>query len=290
MRLAALVPAVLLGGLVAGTASSEIYRWTDDDGQIHFTERLEVVPPEHREAAVRSVIPSTEPDPGPGPETGPPADAFDVDPAALPPAHVRSRGRNQVVIPFVREGTLMRVEAVLNDTVKAPFLIDTGASGVSLPSDVADQLGFRERPDTPHIRVVTANGVVARPVVRLDAVEVGGARVEGLYATVSPSMDIGLLGGAFFNNFIYRVDAGAGVITLTPTEGMRGGMSEEDWRRRFHSLIDPLTRLNAYLETDVVRRKGEQAALEDRRRQLENALEDLQQEANRLDVPYAWRQ
>ena len=35
---------------------------------------------------------------------------------------------------------------------------------------------------------MTANGVVARPLIRLDAVELSGARVEGLEATVNPSM------------------------------------------------------------------------------------------------------
>jgi clan AA aspartic protease (TIGR02281 family) len=288
MRLATSVPAVLLSALLAGSASSEIYRWTDSEGRLHFTERLERVPLDQRDAAVESVMRTSEPDPAA--ET-PASHAFDEPEATQPPvSRLRSQRHSQVVVPFVREGTLMRVDAVLNDTVTAPFLVDTGASGVSLPSELAQQLGIRVRPDTPHIRVGTANGVVSRPVVRLDAVEVGGARVEGLYATLNPSMEIGLLGGAFFNNFIYRVDAGAGVITLTPTDLMRGGMGEADWRRRFRSLIDPLTRLNAHLASDVVRRQGEKARLEQRRRELEAALEELQSEANRLDVPHAWRQ
>jgi clan AA aspartic protease (TIGR02281 family) len=216
--------------------------------------------------------------------------SWGATPEQTPQAKLRSRRGDSVVVPFVREGTLMRVDVVLNDTVTAPFLVDTGASGVSLPSDVADRLGIRVRPDTPHIRVVTANGVVTRPVVQLQSVEVGGARVEGLYATVNPSMDIGLLGGAFFNNFVYRVDAGAGGITLTPTDHMRGGMAEEDGRRRFRSLIDPLTRLNDHLAGEDVRRQGEREHLETRRRELEAKLEELQGEANRLDVPHAWRQ
>lgn len=291
MRLATLVPAVLIGASLATSAGAEIYRWTDAEGRLHFTERLEQVPLEHRDAAVESVMRSSDP----GEEAGPVLESGSWNTSSAPAARASTTRRtarhgDQVVIPFVREGTLMRVDAVLNDTVEAPFLVDTGASGVSLPSEVAQRLGIRVRPDTPHIRVMTASGMVTRPVVRLDAVEVGGARVEGLHATVNPSMDIGLLGGTFFNNFVYRVDAGAGVITLTPTDHMRGGMSEQDWRRRFRSLIDPLTRLNDHLASDVVRRKGERELLEERRRELELALEELQSEANRLDVPHAWRQ
>lgn len=289
MRLARLVPPVLISALVAGASSSEIYRWTDREGRLHFTERLEMVPPEHRASAVESVMRSTEPEPEPAADPFAP-DAWEPAAPAPPAARRPARVGARVVVPFVREGTLMRVEAVLNDTVTAPFLVDTGASGVSLPSDVAQRLGLRVRPDTPHIRVVTANGEVTRPLVRLDAVEVGEARVEGLWATVNPSMDIGLLGGAFFNNFIYSVDAGAGVITLTPTDLLRGGLGEADWRRRFRSLIDPLTRLNAHLASGEVRRQNERAHLEARRKEIEVALEELQEEANRLDVPHAWRQ
>lgn len=291
MRIATSVPAVLLSALLAGSASAEIYRWTDSEGRLHFTERLEQVPLDQREAAVESVMRSSEPEPAPDPLDEPfESETWEPERAQPPVARLRAQRSNQVIVPFVREGTLMRVDAVLNDTVQAPFLVDTGASGVSLPSELAQQLGIRVRPDTPHIRVVTANGVVTRPVVRLDAVEIGGARVEGLYATLNPSMDIGLLGGAFFNNFIYRVDAGAGTITLTPTDLLRGGMGEGDWRRRFRSLIDPLTRLNEHLASDVVRRQAEKERLEQRRRELEGALEELQTEANRLDVPHAWRQ
>lgn len=276
-----LLAAGLAAELGAGTAANaEIYRWTDASGRLHFTERLEQVPPEHRESAVRAAMkPSTRP-----------LQTFSGPDAPAPATRRRGRKGGTVRIPFVHEGTLMRVDARLNDVVTAPFLVDTGASGVSLPSHVAERLGIRVRSDTPHVRVMTANGVVSRALVKLDAVEIGGARVEGLEATVNPSMSIGLLGGSFFNNFIYRVDATERVITLTPHEMLRGGMGETDWRTRFRSLLDPLAKLEAHLGSDLVRRKNEKANLERRRAELETELERLQTEANRLDVPQAWRQ
>ena len=48
--------------------------------------------------------------------------------------------------------------------------------------------------------------------------------MEGLNATINPAMEVGLLGGDFFNNFVYRVDAAASVITLVPNDRMRGGL------------------------------------------------------------------
>jgi hypothetical protein len=67
-------------------------------------------------------------------------------------------------------------------------------------------------------------------------------------------------------------------------------MGELDWRRRFRSLLDPLAKLEEHLAQNVVRRPGETVELERRRADLEAALEALQVEANRLDVPHAWRQ
>ncbi len=43
-----LVWLVLLAGLLAAPSGAEIYRWTDADGQLHFSDRLNDVPPEYR--------------------------------------------------------------------------------------------------------------------------------------------------------------------------------------------------------------------------------------------------
>jgi clan AA aspartic protease (TIGR02281 family) len=280
-----LLAAALASGLTVGmAASAEIYRWTDASGQLHFTKRLDRVPSEHRESALRSAL-------------KPPSrsvQTFSVTGSAAgeqaTPQPRRSRGDGILKVPFVREGTLMRIEARLNDAVTAPFLVDTGASGVSLPSHVAEQLGMRLRSGTPQVRVMTAAGPVSRALVKLDSVEVGGARVEGLEATVNPAMNIGLLGGSFFNNFIYQVDATARVITLAPNQNLRGGFDAVEWRDRFRRLLDPLAKLEAHLDAGNVRRQGERNVLERRRVELETEIERLELEANRLDVPASWRQ
>ncbi len=284
MRVARLLPVLSLTGVLATgiIANAEIYRWTDASGRLHFTERLELVPSPHRAAAMKSAMkPATRP-----------VQTFSSESATAPPARRRRRvvRNGEVNIPFVRQGSLMRVDVRLNDVVTAPFLIDTGASGVSLPSWVAERLGIRVRADTPHVRVLTANGVVSRALVQLDSVEIGGARVEGLEATVNPSMEIGLLGGAFRNNFVYRVDAAASAIMLTPNQQIRGGLGQGEWRERFHGISDPLAKLVAHLETGVVRRKGEIARLQGRQKELEEELERLETQADRLGVPQKWRE
>jgi clan AA aspartic protease (TIGR02281 family) len=268
------------------SADAEIFRWTDAEGRVHFTQRLDRVPPEHRRDALRrnnvarpsgfSTYSGTSPDP-------------DGSDGGRTPRARRRRG-GELEIPFHRDGSLMRVTVRLNDALSAPFYIDTGASGISLPSHLAERLGIYIGPDTPQVLVATANGVVARPVVVLEAVELGAARVEGLRATVNPSMQVGLLGGSFFNNFVYRVDAAEGIITLQPNERVRGGLDSESWRERFRSVRDPLERLEAYLKDRDISRAGERRRLEQRRAELRDSLAMLEDEANRSDVPFAWRE
>jgi len=260
---------------------AEVYRWTDAEGNLHFTQRLDQVPPEYRQQARES------------------AAAEAVAPAASIQTYSRSgrsgaasaagRYDKEIRIPFVRDGSLMRVSVRLNDELYAPFLIDTGASGVSLPSHIAEQLGIRIRSDTPHIEVFTAAGVVSRPIVTLQSVELGRARVEGLDATVNPAMQVGLLGGTFFNNFVYQVDAAEGEIILVRNDRIRGGLDEDGWRARFDSLRDPIERLDAYLESDEILPASERARLERNREALRTQLEALDQHANRVSVPHRWR-
>lgn len=266
---------------LSGPVGAEIYRWTDEAGRLHFTERLDQVPPRHREAAKRSA----------GKESSRRLQTY-----ASPEPASRSAGfagvgrhRGELRIPFERRGSLMLVDVRLNDHLTAPFYVDTGASGVSLPRHLADRLGLRPGPDTPVVHVQTANGTVSRALVRLDAVQVGGARVEGLMATVNPSMQIGLLGGTFFNNFVYRVDAAEGVIALVPNERIRGGLAAKEWRQRFAQIRVPLAQLEEYLESRDISRAGRRRKLEAHRKALRAALADLEREANRHEVPQAWR-
>jgi clan AA aspartic protease (TIGR02281 family) len=266
-------------------AAGEIFRWTDAEGRVYFTQRLDKVPVTHRVAARRGVSQEA-----PRPAREPLPAALDLGTATPATTVTMPRGRSRAIeIPFQRMGSVMHVQVRLNDRVVAPFVIDTGASGVSLPSHLAEQLGVWVSASTPTITMRTANGLVAQPVVTLEAVELGGARVEGLRATVNPTMEVGLLGGTFFNNFVYQVDAAAGVIRLEANEKVRGGMTQAEWSTRFQELRAPLAKLDRYLVTEETIRKGERARLEEHRAEFARALDELEAKANRFLVPYPWR-
>lgn len=277
--------ALVLCGMAPGPGAAEIYEWTDEAGRLHFSQSLSRVPPHKRAEAKRAAVERKKNA----------QDRLQVYNHATPssPAAMRThsgRPGRTMRIPFERHGTLMRVEVLLNDRVRAPFFIDTGASGVSIPWSVAQKLGLQITDDTPRIKVMTANGVVAEPVVQLTSVQLGPARVTNLRAAVSGSMDIGLLGGAFFNNYVYQVDAAAGVITLQPNVRVRGGLNKDQWRTRFDEIREPLVRLEEYLEKGGFTDKGRVRELEEHREKLRASLEELEREANKHSVPRGWRE
>jgi len=261
----------------AGAIWAEIYRWTDAEGNLHFTQDLGQVPPAYREQARQRA----------------PSDTSGGLQTYAPPASIEPRDSNRssdvIRIPFTRHGTLMWVDALVNDRRRVPFLIDTGASGVSLPSDVVSELGIPIRSDTPRVTVGTANGLTRLPLVELDSVQLGGARVEGLHATVNPSMSVGLLGGSFFNNYKYSVDIATSTITLVPNEGVRGGAAADQWRERFRTLQESIERLEAYLTEHEIRRPNQRKELEENLAALKEDLQKLDIEANHARVPKPWR-
>jgi len=225
MRLRAHIAIAALAASFASLAGAEIYRWVDAQGRVHFTQDLAQVPAHARgeaERTARSESPR---------RTQAPASSA----AAFTPP--RARGfRSGAQIKFEKHGNAMLVYVRINDAVTAPFLVDTGASDVVVPAHVADAAGIRVTPDTQREVYETANGMIESPVVTLAAVEVGEVRVENVRGSLSDSMDVGLLGGSFFNNFTFQINPGESVITLFPNEQVRAGADPKQWQERFREL------------------------------------------------------
>ena len=273
MRRAAICLLALL--LQTSDASSEIFRWTDEAGKLHFAQSIQQVPPQYRKQALRESATKSD-------------GSFQT--YTKTPEHQGSRASGKYRIPFVAEGSLMRVNAIVNGHLEIPFFIDTGASGVSLPAAAASRLGISIGPNTQRITMHTANGQIELPLVRLASVELAGARVEGLMATLNPTMSIGLLGGAFFNQFSYGVDPVANVITLERNHAaVVPSPSEDHWRRRFQKVRGSLEQLDAYLRNREGLNEARREELERKRVELEARLDALEREANRDSVPRSWR-
>ena len=80
------------------------------------------------------------------------------------------------------------------------FLVDTGASGIALPADVADRLGLARGRSFP---TRTANGTGRSWATRLDTLRVGPFERRDVPASITPGLDggAGLLGTSFLRQF-----------------------------------------------------------------------------------------
>jgi aspartyl protease family protein len=112
------------------------------------------------------------------------------------------------------------IEAVANiGGLPVQFLVDTGASATSVPMSVAEQLGFVIDSRTPRRRIRTASDEFLAPVVNLPLVNLEGATVSGIQATVLDlpgQPGVGLLGLDFLGRFRLDIDVERGWLLLEP--------------------------------------------------------------------------
>ncbi|MBC8262448.1 MAG: retroviral-like aspartic protease family protein [Planctomycetia bacterium] len=112
------------------------------------------------------------------------------------------------------------IEAVANiGGLPVQFLVDTGASATSIPMSVAEQLGFVIDSRTPRRRIRTASDEFLAPVVNLPQVNLEGATVSGIQATILDlpgQPGVGLLGLDFLGRFRLDIDVERGWLLLEP--------------------------------------------------------------------------
>jgi clan AA aspartic protease (TIGR02281 family) len=275
---------------VAAPSMGEIYKWVDASGQMHFTTDLTQVPAGQRRESERGAEVRAESD----------NVQFHTNASGQPPARrsVAGNGRGgekTYTVQVAPGATSMQVMVELNDRVVAPFIIDTGASDVVIPKAVADELGIQTNDDTLTLQYRTANGLIESPVVTLDSVNLGGARVEGVLASISSSLQVGLLGLTYFNHFQYEVDAARGLVHLTPngvaeSGAVRGGRSEAQWRSTFRSMRQRLEGVQEEIERTPGSRSRKKEGLEEQRGRMLGQLSRLEGEADHAKVPYGWRE
>jgi clan AA aspartic protease (TIGR02281 family) len=195
VKTAARILAVMVASL-ATTAAAETYRWTDAGGTTHFTDNES-----------RAIVQGAS-------AIAPQARVSRGEPAQAQLATRLLGDAPEVRIPFVREGNLIRLRVKLNNRIEVPFYLDTGSSGVVIPRSFAKRLSLEVGPSSPTVVLHTSGGPIQVPAVQLESVQLGGAEIENLEASVSPNLEIGLLGGAFFNNFTYSIDPVSQVVVL----------------------------------------------------------------------------
>ncbi len=193
--------AVLLLTLIASPASADVYKWVDAQGRLHFTDDPASVPALHQQD-LSSVA------------AGRRNARFNVV-ARQTSAPAATTSSLRHVVSLEKAGLQLQVRALLNDSVEAPFVVDTGAMMNSIPRSVVEQLGIRIDARTPRVEVrgISADTLIA-PVVTLRNLRVGDAVVEQVEMVVLDSLETGLLGMAFFKHFRVQMDPVRQTLTL----------------------------------------------------------------------------
>jgi len=112
---------------------------------------------------------------------------------------------NRIVLPASSGGHFI-AQGTINGRA-ASFMLDTGATSVSISASDAERLGI-DYARGQLVRISTANGVAPGYRVRLNSIRVGDVEIREVDAIVTQQpMPYILLGNSFINRFSMRRDA-----------------------------------------------------------------------------------
>jgi clan AA aspartic protease (TIGR02281 family) len=122
------------------------------------------------------------------------------------------------LIPLKPIGKHFFVPLVLNNTLEAELLIDTGASITAISASLAEQLGLSAIEPQGYVQLNTAGGVVEVPVFLLPTVQLGEYIVENFRIAVLNTFDqtnmTGILGMDLLRYFHFSFDMDNQVLIL----------------------------------------------------------------------------
>ena len=107
----------------------------------------------------------------------------------------------------------------INDSTRGRFLLDTGASYVTLSPTIAQNLKLNYSPDAASVPLTLANGATTKgQVVVLKSVAIGDASANNVVAMILPEspgdgLD-GLLGMSFLRQFFIHIDPNSDTLIL----------------------------------------------------------------------------
>lgn len=122
-------------------------------------------------------------------------------------------------ISYIARHDQVIVDVLLENSVSARLIVDTGASIIVITKNIADKLGIKSEEIGTKMEVILANGTKAEAVpFILKSVKVGEVEAKNIRAAITENGPgegaDGLLGMSFLNNFIIRVDTSSNRLIL----------------------------------------------------------------------------
>jgi clan AA aspartic protease (TIGR02281 family) len=124
-----------------------------------------------------------------------------------------------IVIRFAPGSRQIPVTASLDLGIRQQFIIDTGASMVTIPSETARGLGLIVNVRTPRRTIYTAGGVITAPEVVVPSIAIDDWEVRNVKALVVDlpnNLGWGLLGMNYLRRFRMDLNTEEGLLLLEP--------------------------------------------------------------------------
>lgn len=185
----ALVLSLFLSG-----AGAEMYKWVDDDGTVNFSDDFLNIPPSRRSGAIKM--------------------------SSGMPAQSGTGWHDEIHVPFLRTRSgIMLVDVILNGSVRARMVFDTGAAVVIISRELSQRLSQVDTAGSQRVKLKTAGGEVEGRYTVIRSIELGPASRENVQAVINPQANVfqdfdGLLGMSFLSDFQVSIDHQGGKIIL----------------------------------------------------------------------------
>ena len=130
---------------------------------------------------------------------------------------VRAPEKEAFEISYMSHNGSMIVNGKING-IPVRFVVDTGASLVSISPAIAKQAGISTATERS-VRLQTANGIVNAPLIEIDQViadRISITHVAGVVQQVSDDPNLCLLGMSFFGKHKLTIDHSRNTIVLEP--------------------------------------------------------------------------
>ncbi len=145
-------------------------------------------------------------------------------------------------ITLRKEGGVMWVDVKVNNKPTQSMVLDTGASTISLPHDVAAGLGIVVTEAHPAIKMQQANGsLIDGRIVTLETVQLGNFTLTDIECVVLDKAAIAaqpLFGNSFLKYFIYRIDPDSGKLLLTKKESAPDADDKKDKEKEKKTAVE----------------------------------------------------
>lgn len=218
--------------------AGKIYRWVDEQGQLHFSDSPQNAPAELRQDAK---------------EYRPSASSLTVTSPSLPSAAALPRAtapgggpKDSISIPYTaKEGSANRViiDITFNGAVTAPILVDTGSPGLIISDDLADRLGLFDKNGSGLMVLISGiggNKAATRTIV--ENLTIGDITEEFIPAHIVSGMSDayqGLIGMDILARYTLTIDpANQRLIAneIATTQDLPAGRSRSWWQTNFREF------------------------------------------------------